>query len=59
MKRRFGNSTELIKLATQTLSVEWDTKVDQPQNLSSCIETACQVASCDYERETAWGSKVL
>ncbi|KAH7533091.1 hypothetical protein FEM48_Zijuj04G0093500 [Ziziphus jujuba var. spinosa] len=58
MKRRFGNSTKLIKLATQTLSVESDTKVDQPEDLSSCIEMACQVASCDYELETAWGSEV-
>ncbi|XP_015881133.3 cellulose synthase-like protein H1 isoform X2 [Ziziphus jujuba] len=56
MKRKFGNSMELNKLAAQTLSGESD--IDGPLNLSSRIETACQVANCDYEHETEWGSKI-
>lgn len=56
MKRTFGNSTEFIKVAAQTLSRESD--IDRPLNLLSNIESACQIAACDYEHETEWGSKV-
>ncbi|KAF5746090.1 cellulose synthase-like protein H1 [Tripterygium wilfordii] len=50
----FGNSKELVKSAAIALSSE----TGNPSNLSNALEAAHQVANCDYEYGTDWGSKV-
>ena len=39
------------------LSVD-DEKEFRPHNLSSVVQAATEIARCDYENDTAWGTKV-
>jgi hypothetical protein len=48
----FGTSKELIKSAAYALKG----KRDPPDHLWHSIEAAHQVASCDYEYNTSWGT---
>jgi hypothetical protein len=48
----FGTSKELIKSAALALKG----KRDSPDDLWHSIEAAYQVASCDYEYGTSWGT---
>ncbi|KAI8011387.1 Cellulose synthase-like protein B6 [Camellia lanceoleosa] len=50
----FGRSIEFTKSAAKILS-GMKTSSISPNNISSCIETAYQVAGCDYEYGSSWG----
>ncbi|GMP53937.1 hypothetical protein CsSME_00019250 [Camellia sinensis var. sinensis] len=53
----FGRSMEFTKSAANILS-GLKTSSISPNNISSCIETAHQVAGCDYEYGSSWGREV-
>ncbi|XVE81780.1 hypothetical protein DITRI_Ditri15bG0093400 [Diplodiscus trichospermus] len=55
LKRCFGQSSEFIK----TLSQEYDpTLLNGGESSSMLIEEMKELASCSYENETTWGTKV-
>ncbi|GMP53938.1 hypothetical protein CsSME_00019250 [Camellia sinensis var. sinensis] len=53
----FGRSMEFTKSAANILS-GLKTSSISPNNISSCIETAHQVAGCDYEYGSSWGREL-
>ncbi|KAF5950090.1 hypothetical protein HYC85_012083 [Camellia sinensis] len=53
----FGRSMEFTKSAANILSGLRTSSIS-PNNISSCIETAHQVAGCDYEYGSSWGREV-
>ncbi|OMP08327.1 Cellulose synthase [Corchorus olitorius] len=54
LRKEFGNSEEFINSATQALKG----KQGAFPNLSNSLEAACEVASCNYEHGTSWGTKL-
>ncbi|KAL7218915.1 hypothetical protein ACSBR2_012059 [Camellia fascicularis] len=55
--KTFGRSMEFTKSAAKILS-GMKTSSISPNNISSCTETAYQVAGCDYEYGSNWGREV-
>ncbi|XP_062106078.1 cellulose synthase-like protein H1 isoform X2 [Humulus lupulus] len=58
----FGNSKELMESVAKTFTEPVDGKnidtIITSQDLSTMVQAAHQVARCDYEDGTTWGSKV-
>jgi hypothetical protein len=50
----FGSSKELMKSAAHALKGN----IDPPNHLWESIEAAHQVANCNYEYNSSWGTKV-
>lgn len=57
LERIFGESVELTKSATKVLSGS-NQKIECPHDLLSSVNAAYQVAGCNYEHGTSWGTKV-
>ncbi|KAK9284121.1 hypothetical protein L1049_023288 [Liquidambar formosana] len=57
LDKNFGNSMDFTKSTAETFS-GWKVKTDRSNNLSSFLEAARQVAACEYEYSTSWGTKV-
>ncbi|GMP53950.1 hypothetical protein CsSME_00019258 [Camellia sinensis var. sinensis] len=55
--KTFGRSMEFTKSAAKILSGMKTSSIG-PNNISSCTETAYQVAGCDYEYGSSWGREV-
>ncbi|KAI8011382.1 Cellulose synthase-like protein H1 [Camellia lanceoleosa] len=55
--KTFGRSLEFTKSAAKILSGMKTSSIG-PNNISSCTETANQVAGCDYEYGSSWGREV-
>lgn len=58
IEENFGESEELTKSANEILRGVQFNGPPQTINLSTSIQSAYQVASADYENNTAWGLKV-
>ncbi|XP_062106081.1 cellulose synthase-like protein H1 [Humulus lupulus] len=54
--KRFGNSKEFARAATNALKGNYI--VASEIRLQTSVETAYQVASCSYEKDTSWGTKI-
>ncbi|XP_057953477.1 cellulose synthase-like protein B4 [Malania oleifera] len=57
LQKIFGQSSKLCKSASYTLS-EMGTRTECVQSLSASVKAAYQVAGCDYDYGTSWGTKV-
>ncbi|OMO92762.1 Cellulose synthase [Corchorus capsularis] len=55
LRKEFGNCEEFINSAAQALKGKQGAF---PKNLSNSLEAACEVASCNYEHGTSWGTKL-
>ncbi|XP_047181632.1 cellulose synthase-like protein H1 isoform X1 [Vigna umbellata] len=56
LTQQFGSSKEFVKSADRAL--DWKTDFHNDTSPSDCIETAIQVAGCEYECGTCWGEKI-
>ncbi|KAG0448504.1 hypothetical protein HPP92_027814 [Vanilla planifolia] len=58
LKRRFGNSRELIESTKEVMADEFEGRHPWACEISSAIDITKQVASCTFEHKTCWGREV-
>ncbi|KAG0499716.1 hypothetical protein HPP92_004407 [Vanilla planifolia] len=58
LKRRFGNSRELIESPKEVMADEFKGRQPWACEISSAIDISKQVASCTFEHKTCWGREV-